>query len=30
MGRIVNSFQREIGKNAGKAVSNFLFGGNTL
>ncbi len=26
MGRIVNSFQREIGKNAGKAVSNFLFG----
>ena len=26
MGRIGNSFQREIGKNAGKAVSNFIFG----
>ena len=26
MGRIGNSFKREIGKNAGKAVSNFIFG----
>ena len=26
MGRIGNSFQREIGKNAGKAVSNLIFG----
>lgn len=26
MGRIVNSFEREFGKNAGKVVSNFLFG----
>jgi hypothetical protein len=26
MGRIGNSFKREIGKNAGKAVSNLIFG----
>lgn len=26
MGRVSNSFKREIGKNAGKAVSNFIFG----